>query len=118
MPSLLCTLPFGVFYGQHIFHKFRQQFFFCPHFQQSFLLTFVATNFFFIFFHSYLQHQDTWIKYNCPFIYFFNYYRVVNQLVIFVASGNTLSRIHGTLFTDRAKEIITNSVKSDKFVMF
>ena len=25
MPSLLCRLPFGVFSGQHIFHKFRQQ---------------------------------------------------------------------------------------------
>ena len=37
MLSLLCTLPFGVFSGQHIFHQFRQQtFFFCPHFQQIF----------------------------------------------------------------------------------
>ena len=35
--SLLCTLPFDVFSGQHIFHQFRQQsFLFCPHFQQSF----------------------------------------------------------------------------------
>ena len=25
MLSLLCTLPFGVFSGQHIFHQFRQQ---------------------------------------------------------------------------------------------
>ena len=32
MLSLLCTLPFGVFSGQHIFHQFRQQtFFFCSH---------------------------------------------------------------------------------------
>ena len=28
MLSLLCTLPFGVFSGQHIFHQFRQQPFF------------------------------------------------------------------------------------------
>ena len=28
MLSLLCTLPFGVFSGQHIFHQFRQQTFF------------------------------------------------------------------------------------------
>ena len=25
LPSLLCTLPFGRFPGQHIFHQFRQQ---------------------------------------------------------------------------------------------
>ena len=31
MLSLLCTLPFGVFSGQHIFHQFRQQFFFSAH---------------------------------------------------------------------------------------
>ena len=37
MFSLLCTLQFGVFSGQHIFHQFRQKtFFFCPHFQQNF----------------------------------------------------------------------------------
>ena len=48
MPSLLCTLPFGVFSGQHIFHQFRQQtFFFCPHFQQT---AFVATKYLFQFF--------------------------------------------------------------------
>ena len=28
MPFLLCTLPFGGFSGQHIFHQFRQQTFF------------------------------------------------------------------------------------------
>ena len=40
-PSLLCTLPFGGFSGQHIFHQFRQQtFFFCPHFQQTFFFNF------------------------------------------------------------------------------
>ena len=31
MLSLLCTLPFGVFSGQHIFHQFRQQTFFSAH---------------------------------------------------------------------------------------
>ena len=37
MLSLLCTLPIGVFSGQHIFHQFRQQtFIFCSHFQQTF----------------------------------------------------------------------------------
>ena len=37
MLSLLCTLPFGIFSGQHISHQFRQQtFFFCPHFPQTF----------------------------------------------------------------------------------
>ena len=51
MLPLICTLPLGVFSGQHIFHQFRQQtFFFCPHFQQTFFLTFVATNYFFQFF--------------------------------------------------------------------
>ena len=32
MLSLLCTLTFGGFSGQHIFHQFRQQFFFLPTF--------------------------------------------------------------------------------------
>ena len=42
---------FGGFSGQHNFHQFRQQtFFFCPHFQQTFFLTLVATNFLFQFF--------------------------------------------------------------------
>ena len=31
MPFLLCTLPFGGFSGQHIFHQFRQQTFFSDH---------------------------------------------------------------------------------------
>ena len=45
---LLCRLPFDVFSGQHIFHKFRQQFFFSAHiFNKLFFLTFVATNYFF-----------------------------------------------------------------------
>ena len=44
------AFPFGVFSGQHIFHKFRQQtFFFCPHFKQTFFLTFVAKKIFFLF---------------------------------------------------------------------
>ena len=46
MLSLLYTLTFGVFSGQHIFHQFRQQTFFCPHFQQIFFSDFVATNYF------------------------------------------------------------------------
>ena len=36
MLSLLCTLPFGVFSGQHIFHQFRQQPFFLPPFSKNF----------------------------------------------------------------------------------
>ena len=53
MFSLLCTLPFCVFSGQHIFYQFRKQTsFFCPHFQQTFFLIFVATNYFFQFFSS------------------------------------------------------------------
>ena len=51
MLSLLCTLTFGGFPGQHIFHQCRQ-FFFCPHFQQAFFLTFVTTNYLFHFFSS------------------------------------------------------------------
>ena len=48
MLSLLCTLPFGVFSGQHIFHRFRQQtFFFCPHFQQTFFFDFCGDKLFF-----------------------------------------------------------------------
>ena len=31
MPFLLCTLPFGGFSGQHIFHQFQQQTFFSEH---------------------------------------------------------------------------------------
>ena len=51
MLSLLCRLPFGVFSGQHIFHKFRKQTFFLPTFSTNFFfLTFVATNYFFQFF--------------------------------------------------------------------
>ena len=47
MLSLLCTLPFGVFSGQHIFHQFRQQtFFFCPHFQQTFFSDFCGDKLF------------------------------------------------------------------------
>ena len=47
MLSLLCSLPFGVFAGQHIFHQFLQQPFFSAHIcQQFFFLTFVATHFF------------------------------------------------------------------------
>ena len=47
MLSLLCRLSFGVFSGQHIFHKFRQQTFFSAHiFNKLFFLTFVATNYF------------------------------------------------------------------------
>ena len=43
MPSLLCTLPFGVFSGQHIFHQFRQQTFFSDHiFNQLFFHFFLA----------------------------------------------------------------------------
>ena len=38
MPLLLCTLLFGVFSGQHIFHQFRLQ---------NFFLTIFSTNFFF-----------------------------------------------------------------------
>ena len=49
--SLLCTLPFGVFSGQHIFHQFRQQtFFFCPHFQQTFFSDSCGDKLFFSFF--------------------------------------------------------------------
>ena len=48
MLSLLCTLPFGVFSGQHISHQFRQQtFFFCPHFQQTFFSDFCGDKLFF-----------------------------------------------------------------------
>ena len=48
MLSLLCTLPFSVFSGQHIFHQIRQQTFFLPTFSTNFFfLTFVATNFLF-----------------------------------------------------------------------
>ena len=48
MLSLLCTLPFGVFSGQHIFHQFRQQtFFFYPHFQQTFFSDFCGDKLFF-----------------------------------------------------------------------
>ena len=51
MLSLLCTLPFGVLSGQHIFHQFRQQTFFSAHiFNKLFFLTFVATNYLFQFF--------------------------------------------------------------------
>ena len=51
MLFLLCRLPFGVFSGQHIFHKFRQQTFFSAHiFNKLFFLTFVATDYFFNFF--------------------------------------------------------------------
>ena len=51
MLSLLCTLPFGVFSGRHIFHQFRQQTFFSAHiFNKLFFLTFVATYYFFYFF--------------------------------------------------------------------
>ena len=40
MLSLLCTLTFGVFSGQHIFHQFRQQTFFSVHiFNKLFFLT-------------------------------------------------------------------------------
>ena len=47
MLSLLCRLPFGVFSGQHIFHKFRQQtFFFCPHIQQTFFSDFYGDKLF------------------------------------------------------------------------
>ena len=45
MLSLLCSLPFGVFSGQHIFHQFRQQtFFFRPHFRQTFFSDFCGDN--------------------------------------------------------------------------
>ena len=48
MLSLLYTLPFGVFSGQHISHQFRQQtFFFCPHFQQTFFSDFCGDKLFF-----------------------------------------------------------------------
>ena len=48
--SLLCTLPFGVFSGPHIFHQFRKQIVFFAHiFNKLFFLTFVATNYFFQF---------------------------------------------------------------------
>ena len=51
--SLLCRVPFSVFSGQHIFHKFRQQVFFSAHiFNKLFFLTFVATNYFFQFYSS------------------------------------------------------------------
>ena len=51
MLPLLCRSPFGVFSGQHIFHKFRLQTFFLPTFSTNFFfLTFVATNYFFHFF--------------------------------------------------------------------
>ena len=51
MLSLLCRLPLGVFSGQHIFHKFRQQFFFSAHiFNKLFFPTFAATNYFVQFF--------------------------------------------------------------------
>ena len=47
MPSLLCTLLFGDFSGQHIIHKFRQQIFFSANiFNKLFSLTFVASIFF------------------------------------------------------------------------
>ena len=36
MPFLLCTLSFGVFSGQHIFHQFRQQLFFLTTFSTKF----------------------------------------------------------------------------------
>ena len=51
MLPLLCRLPFGVFSGQHIFHKFRQQtYFFCPHFQQTFFSNFCGDKLFLSFF--------------------------------------------------------------------
>ena len=51
MLSLLCRLPFGVFSGQHIFHKFRQQFFFSAHiFNKLFFFDFCGDKLFFSFF--------------------------------------------------------------------
>ena len=48
MLPLLCRLLFGVFSGQHVFHKFRQQtFFFFPHFQQTFFSDFCGDKLFF-----------------------------------------------------------------------
>ena len=53
MLSLLCTLPFRVFSGQHIFHQFRQQTFsFCPHFQQTFFWLLWRQTIYFNFFSS------------------------------------------------------------------
>ena len=47
MLSLLCTLTFGGFSGQHIFHQIRQQtFFYCPHFQQTFFSDFCGDKLF------------------------------------------------------------------------
>ena len=47
MLPLLCTLTFGVFSGQHIFHQFRQQtWFFFPHFQQTFFSGFCGDKLF------------------------------------------------------------------------
>ena len=52
MLPLLCTLPFGVFSGQHIFFiNFDNKLFFSAHiFNKLFFLTFVATNYLFQFF--------------------------------------------------------------------
>ena len=48
MLSLLCRLPFGVFSGRHISHKFRQQtFYLCQHFQQTIFFYFRGNKLFF-----------------------------------------------------------------------
>ena len=50
MLSLICTLPFGVFSGQHIFYQFRQQTFFSAHiFNKLFFLTLWRQTIFFNF---------------------------------------------------------------------
>ena len=54
----LCTLPFGVFFGQHISHQFLQQTFFSAHiFNILFILTLVATKYFFQFYSSPPRYQ-------------------------------------------------------------
>ena len=51
MLSLLCTLPFGVFSGQHIFHQFQQQTFFSVHiFNKLFFLLLWRQTIYFNFF--------------------------------------------------------------------
>ena len=48
MLSLSCTLPFGVFSGQHIFHQFRKKLFFSAHiFNKLFFSDFCGDKLFF-----------------------------------------------------------------------
>ena len=63
----LCTLLFGVFFGQHISHQFLQQTFFSAHiFNILFILTLVATKYFFQFYSSPPPPPD--IKWCVPYL--------------------------------------------------